>query len=207
MDGFKTISEVVEGLRPGTTGTALQKRSTDSLDLMTLPDRLDDTMLARVEAIAAAPLPALQSCDEVHFGRTLRAMASALPRRASDEVSGELMLKVYQGRLGGYSRQAMTYLFNHAIDTCRWFPTVAECLEILSRWERSDEHSRRRDLARRAVANEKETRLREALMTLAAREMPQEQIDCLPEYWRKIAEERGYLKRADGKFVIRHEPA
>lgn len=207
MDEAKPISETVSRLQlVATTETVSPRHSTDSLDLTALPARLDDRTLARVEAIATAPLPALPACDEVHFGRTLRAMAAALPKRSSDDVSGELMVKVYQGRLGHFPRPAMTYLFNRVIDTCRWFPTVAECLEILSNWERADEHTRRRDHARGRVSGEKELRMQEAMLALAAREMPQAAIDRLPERWKRIAEERGYLRLVDGAYVVRHEP-
>lgn len=204
MDDPTQISEIISRLSlVETNETDSPKPSTDSLDLMSLPARLSDTLLARVEAIATAALPALPPCDETYFGRTLRAMDAALPKRSSDDVSGELMLAVYRRRLGETPREAMNYLFNRVIDTCRWFPTVAECLEILVGWERSDELTQRRNMARFRVRNEKEVRLSEAMMALAGRQMPQAEIDRLPEYWRKIAVERGYLRLDGEKFVAR----
>lgn len=204
MDDPTQISEIISRLSLAETSeTDSPRPSTDSLDLMSLPARLSDTLLARVEAIATAALPALSPCDETYFGRTLRAMDAALPKRSADDVSGELMLAVYRRRLGETPREAMNYLFNRVIDTCRWFPTVAECLEILAGWERSDELTQRRNMARSRVFTEKETRMREAMAALFAREMPQAEIDRLPEYWRKIAVERGYLRMDGEQFVAR----
>ena len=204
MDDPTQISEIISRLSLDETGeTDSPRPSTDSLDLRRLPARLNDTLLARVEAIATAALPALLPCDETYFGRALRAMDAALPKRSSDDVSGELMVAVYRRRLGDTPRDAMNYLFNRVIDTCRWFPTVAECLEILAGWERSDDLTQRRNMARFRVRNEKKVRLGEAMMELAARTMPQADIDRLPEYWRKIAVERGYLRMEGELFVAR----
>lgn len=203
---FKTVAEralTAHLIQPATSETALPRHSTDNLDLMNLPARLDDTLLARVEAIARAGIPELPPCDEVHFARTMRAMDSSLPKRSSDDASGELMLAVYRKRLGEYPREAINHMFNRAIDTCRWFPTVAECLELLAEWERSDPHTWRRNKAKSRAAWERETRMRDAMMELAARAMPQVEIDALPEYWRKIAVERGYLRMDGEQFVAR----
>ena len=39
-------------------------------------------------------------------------------------------------------------------------------------------------------------------------EIDQREVDRMPERWRKIAEERGYLRRMDdGQFVIRQRPS
>lgn len=114
------------------------KPSTDDLDLAGLPARLDDATLARVESIANSPLPALPSCDNYHLGQSLRMMIAVLPRKQADELSGELFVAAYERQLGHYPEPAISFLCDEAIRTCRWFPTVAECLEILAQWHRND---------------------------------------------------------------------
>jgi hypothetical protein len=129
---------------PSTGETVSLAPLIDDLDLTTLPTRLDDTMLARVEAIARSPLPALSPCDTRHLGQALRMMLAVLPRRQADELSGELFVAAYERQLGNFPNQAITFLCDEAIKTRKWFPTVAECIEIMDDWRRDDGDTRRR---------------------------------------------------------------
>ena len=190
MTDAKPLADVVKF---PTGGMVSRKPSTDDLDLTTLPARLDDRALDRVKAIAAAPLPTLPAADKQHFARALRALDAALPKRHSDDVSGDLMAEVYARRLGHFPNAAISYLFNTAIDRCKWFPTVAECLEILEGWKRSDKVTRRRGTARRIVEGEMEQRLSEAMEALEKQRLSQDEINDLPERFRKIAVERCLL--------------
>lgn len=131
-------------------------------------------------------------------------MSATLPRRASDEVSGELMLEVYRRKLVGYPRKAMTYLFEQSVERCQWFPTIAECLAIIGEWKRADQHTARRDIACARVGSEKQARFDEAMAALASGQMAQEQIDALPLRWKKIASERCLLWwHNDNTFTLR----
>lgn len=146
---------------PSTGETALLGHSIDDLDLTTLPARLDDPTLARVQAFARSPLPALPPCDSVTMGQALRMMLSVLPRRHADDVSGELFVAAYERQLGGYPAQAIEWLCDRAIETKQWFPTVAECHEMLTTWVRRDEAVQRRQQARRRAYDEEQARRRE----------------------------------------------
>lgn len=74
-------------------------------------------------------------------------MLAVLPKRHLDAVSGELLVAAYRESLGRYPAQAIDFLRKQAIDECKWFPTVAECHEILTKWRRRDEFTERRSLA------------------------------------------------------------
>lgn len=128
-------------------------QSIDDLDLETLPERLDDQQLAMVRRIADAPLPSLPPANERDVGKCLRAMLAVLPRQQSDELSGELFVEVYLRQLGDMPGPKVVYMMDQAIRQCRWFPTVAECLEIASGWRRVDA-----DTMRRAKASERYNR-------------------------------------------------
>lgn len=144
---------------PSTGGTVLLSPSTDDLDLTSLPERLDDTTLARVEAIARSPLPELPPCDSRHLGQALRMMLAVLPRRQADELSGELFVAAYERQLGGYPNEVITFLCDTAIRTQKWFPTVADCIDIIADWRRDDAAVRRR--AKASSLAYRERRMRE----------------------------------------------
>jgi hypothetical protein len=134
---------------------ALPQLSTDDLDLTALPERLDDQTLERVQAIASAPLPPPRPCDETHLTKCLRVMLSVLPRKTSDELSGELFVAAYQRKLRDFSNDAISYMSDKALETCRWFPTIAECMELASEAPRTDEAVQRKIAAYQIASAEK----------------------------------------------------
>lgn len=143
---------------PSTGEMVLLAPSTDDLDLTTLPGRLSDSMMARVEAIARSPLPPLPPCDSRHFGQSLRMMLAVLPRRSADDLTGELFVAAYERQLSEYPAPAISFLCDEAIRTRKWFPTVAECIEILGEWRRYDAETRRRSDAWMAWGRERRLR-------------------------------------------------
>ena len=54
-----------------------------------------------------------------------------LPRKNSDDVSGELMAEGYQMMLGDLSEGALEALTRIVLERCKWFPTIAECKAIM----------------------------------------------------------------------------
>lgn len=62
-----------------------------------------------------------------------------LPRKAGDELSGELVAQGYWQVLGkGLSIPEMDALSEMVLNRCKWFPTVAECREIMGREDYSN---------------------------------------------------------------------
>lgn len=133
---------------------ALQQHSTVILDLTNLPDRLDDETLVMVQAIASEPLPPHEPCGDRHLKQCLRVMLAVLPKRNQDEISGELFVAAYQKKLGSYCDSQISFLADKAMERCQWFPTIAECIEIIGEWRRADDAVRRKFEASRLVQRE-----------------------------------------------------
>lgn len=200
----------IGALLPGivTTETVTPAPSTNELNelnLDKLPKVLDDQTLALVTRLANSPLPASENCDEAHFAKCFRSIA-ILPRRADDGLTGKLRDGLYWAKLKGYSDAALSYLVSTALERCHWFPSIAECIEILKAWPNREIGSRRQGKARVIVQNELQRRMDETLAVLRRREMAQPQIDELAERLKRIAAEKGYLWGwPDGRFTIRYD--
>ena len=181
------------------TATVLSLHST--ADLNNLPERLTDQQLAMVEAIGEAPLPTLPPCDDRHFNKCLRLMLAVLPKQKTDELGGELFVEAYRRQLGKYPNEAMSYLTDRVTATCKWFPTIAECLEILGGWKRRDDAVIRKAKARNIVMREFDARRSDEIEKMKSEPLTQEQVDGLPGSLRIIGLRLGYLERGkDGKI-------
>lgn len=119
-----------------------------------------------------------------------------------------MFVQAYQRHLGSYPVEAIQFLSDKAIARCRWFPTVAECLDILAEWRRDDEHTQRKALARRIVANEREHRREQERHERNLRERPwnfemtQEYVDSLsPELIRIGLSCKALRENDEGKVV------
>ncbi len=168
-----------------TPAMALPSPWTADLDLESLPERLDDTQMAMVKRIMDTPLPSLPPCDDRKLLHCFRVMLAVLPRQNSDDLAGELFVEAYRRQLAEFPDAAIGYLVDQATRQCRWFPTIAECLEILSGWRRWDADTVRKTTARSRYFREQEAR--------TMRPTP-------AEPWKPTAEELASLKvnlRAD----------
>ena len=145
-----------------TTEAALPLHLIADLDLESLPARLDDRQWAMVKRIADAPLPSLPPCPERHMLQCLRVMLAVLPRQNSDELTGELFVETYRRQLGEWPADAISYLADQATRQCRWFPTIAECLEIMGGWRRCDADVLRKQKARQLYNEERLARMPKA---------------------------------------------
>lgn len=195
--GTKAISEALgpNVLAGVTIGTVLPERSTPRSNALAAV-RLDDQALATVDELAASPLPALPPCDDGAFAELLRAL-TILPRRADDEVTGELRAKIYRRKLGNQPHAALQFMVSTALDELDWFPTIAQCQAILARWERDDDAVHRRAAAANLAKAEREARFHDVMRALEHREMDQAAIDALPLRLRVIGAERGFLRLHD----------
>jgi hypothetical protein len=180
------------------------EHSTDDLDLASLPERLDDAMLARVKAIASSPLPPPVPCSEPHLSKCLRIMLSVLPRRNADDVSGELFVAAYQRKLGHLPDAAISHIADKAMEQCRWFPTIAECLELLTGWRRNDEHTARKTQAGLIARREREAREAEERAFNHRdrdRDLTQEDVDKMQPHVLRLGVACGaVVENSDGTF-------
>lgn len=138
--------------------TELPTRSTVKLDLANPPERLNDEQFAEAQRMAFEPLPDLPPVDPKFLAQCLRMMLAVLPRQNADDIAGELFVAAYKSHLGGYSQDEIQYLTHRATGECKWFPTIAECREILTGWRRDDDATHRKNLAVRIWARERDHR-------------------------------------------------
>lgn len=168
---------------------------TDSSGLATVASRrLDDQQIAEMRVAAAQPVPVLPACEDLHFDRAMRSL-STLPRRADDELTGDLRLELYRWKLGGFSQGAINHLVSRALETCRWFPSPAECLVILQERNGPVERAQAaKASAAAAIRLEMQARLADWMDRLRRGEASQDEIDGVSERHRRIAETAGLLR-------------
>lgn len=202
----RPIGAVLPAIREGATrATASNAPLIDALpilDLASLPARLDDAILGQLDTIANCRLPELERCGDRHFIQCFRVMKAALPRRSADDLSGELLVAAYQRLLGSYPDEAISFLSEHALRECKWFPTIAECLSIIGRWERRDAAYQR--AAAHRAQRERQARFDDVRARLRAGDVGQDEIDGWPDRWRRIFECECLLHRVEnGSYVAR----
>lgn len=196
----KPLGEYLPALVAGQTAEPDSRRlptaEVTALDLNTLPARLDDQTLAMVEAMANTPLPALASCPDNKFTQAMRYLAASLPSRATDDLAGELRFEAYRRTLGHLPAEAIGFLTGEALRTCRWFPTIAECLEMAAGWSRGDTGERSR--AAGIVEKERRERWNDLRRAVRSGEMPKDAIEALPDRVKR-ALDNDNLIRVDGQ--------
>lgn len=172
------------------------------LDLDQLPARLDKRLMTMVREIRDSALPAPASSDEVWFAQCMKAM-DILPRRQDDQLGGKMRFSLYKRHLEGYSNEALSYLAEKATAGCHFYPSIAECLDILKAWPNRNRDAERQEKAGHLYQRELNARMDEALGKMAERSLPQSEVDTLPEYWKRIAVEKGYLRKLrDGSYHV-----
>lgn len=152
--------------------------------------------MTELQAIALAPSCVLPPVGRDDFAKIMHSMAAVLPKRNMDDMTGGAMLAVYHRMLGHRPRAAIAFLAEQAIATRKWFPTVAECNEILAGWKAPADP---REPARKQISDELHARLERDMAALRFGEVDQAAVDAWPPRWRQIAETRGYLD-ADHKL-------
>ena len=204
-----TMTEVIgQEILPATNQTGQWLTSKDSLGLAqitSLPDRLTDGMMDQLRAVISCPIPEIEAVTPDYLNKAMMAMLAVLPRQGKDAATGAMMIKQYVLKLGKHPKGAIDHLWSASIDRLRWFPTVAECNEIISEWvSRSQELKHAKSIAESKIAREKDLRLRDAIDLLRSGKAVQADVDSYPERWKALAAEQGYLWRLkDGSYLIR----
>lgn len=150
--------------------------------------------MGMLREIRDSALPAPASSDEKHFAQCMKAM-DILPRRQDDSISGAMRLALYRRHLEGFSDEALSYLTQQATRTCHWFPTIAECLDILKGWPNRNRDAERQEKAGHLYQRELNARMDETMARLERRELTDSEANDLPEFWKRVAVEKGYLRK------------
>jgi hypothetical protein len=168
-----------------------------------LPARLSDADLARVEAYAAAPLPALPRADHAFMLQFMR-MLSDMPRQQADEVSGEVKVENMLRLLGHLPRATLTWISDEAHRRHTFHPSIKELLDLAKEWTRSDDSVVARARAGRLAREERHARLVDARKALRLGQLGQDAIDALDERIKAILETESLLWRCEcGSYAAR----
>lgn len=197
---------VVEPASPSPQGSSA---ALSRLNLAALPKRLNDGMLAQLEAMTACHLPPPVPCPEAEFYSIMAGLQACLPSQSRSDISLEAQAEGYRRMLGEYPLAAMKYLEAEVLKRCQWFPTIAECLNILKGFTVRHPLAVKRSEVLRRISAEHTTRFDEAMFRLVADdEVPQAWIDALPETWKQMAETRSLLRlEEDGSYTLRQSAA
>lgn len=145
--------------------------------------------------------PRPEPATESQISRHLSFIAATLPSKNQDEESGQQRVTVYATLLRGYSNGAMAFMARRACATLDWFPTPRQCIDILNQYR---EPPTDRDLALSYCHSFGQAQFEAFLASFEARQATNTTIAAVPEQWRRIAMERGYLRlMPDGGFIIR----
>ncbi len=202
----KPMGALLPGIVDSQTGVTVSPAplmtASASLDLTTLPARIDDETMALLREISTAVLPMPVSCDDEHFSRCMKSL-DILPRRA-DDTGGPLRLKLYKRKLGGFENGALSYLVDKGLERFQFFPSIKECLDLLRAFPNRDRDMGRRGHAKHLIEREQQHRLHDTILALQGREFSQTEIDALPAAWKRIAAEKMLLWAwPDGRFTVR----
>lgn len=132
------------------------------------------------------------------LAKQLQFIAATLPSKNTDEQSGQMRTAVYARILGGYTKEALSYMTERVCKELDWFPTPHQCLDILADY---NPPVSRKDKALRICANHTQARFDEFIEAL--RKKDKVDLTDKPERWLRIATEQGYLKFTDDQYQQR----
>jgi hypothetical protein len=154
---------------------------------------------AWAETLPVAP-PAIETD---RFAARIKHMHATLPSRHVDTMTGAQRAAMYYAILGHRSDDAIRFMVRRACETLAWFPPPVQCLEILSEY---CEPATRRDIAFSLCRDFVQERFEQWMAAL--RDGTADSIGDVPEKWRRIAAERGYLRlMPDRTYAIRGRKA
>ena len=202
MQGIGTAAlAVLEGSRE----TASTKPSALSLvearDIVA-PNTVADARALQAWAERLPAQPEVRTGPE-ELAEQMRYLRSVLPSRPTDIETGKRRVTVYTRILGRYSPESIRRMVEKAAETCRFFPTPAECVAILDGFvEPPTDRNRALSMCQQFW----QTRFDEWLAELRMPDVSPSIIDAVPDQWRRIAMERGLLRLTeDGAYVIRRQ--
>lgn len=182
-----------------TDSSKLSEKSEVAKPASMIPQTMAECIaLQRWVALGRDVAPPTVTKDEL--ARHLKFLAAALPSKAIDGDAGRDRVAVYFRMLGEYTNDAIAYMSERACREHDWFPTPAQCLAILKTY--------RAPLPDKEVARTNCQAFLQAEMerfhaALRDGTVPQALIDEKPDQWKRIAEEKGWLRLIDGKYVQR----
>jgi hypothetical protein len=176
------------------------ERSPVAKPIIRMPESEDECRALQAWAETASDRVPTASAEQI--ARHLEFLAATLPSKNVDEATGKMRFAVYYKILGDYSDHALAYMSRKVCEKHDWFPTPHQCLEILDGYRAPTSD---KEYALIHCARFWQQKFDNFLDTLKAGTCVQEMIDTVPDQWRRIATEQGYLRRTpDGSYVVRN---
>jgi hypothetical protein len=172
---------------------------------------------SEVERMLSQPLMTMEECDKLRqlalslpaeadlaspqeIARQLEFIAATLPAKNIDEATGQKRFAVYVRLLGGYSKEALSYMTERACRELDWFPTPRQCLSFLGEYRTPPT---RKDRALRKCEDFTQSVFDQFVADLRDGPVDQSVIDAKPERWKRICVETGLLRREGEGYVQR----
>jgi len=199
-------SHAGRSLVPGTDRSTTSSTGSKLAALDSLPARLDDATLTRVEALALAPLRPLPPIEPVELDRQLL-LIMTLPKQTASGVAGAIRAEAYAHLLKDMPAAQVEWMVDQVLRRCEWLPAPAKCLAIAEEWHRADEPVQARWKAEALARRERQARLADTRERLRTERCEQDWIDALPERTKAILETEGLLRRCDdcGSYAQRDD--
>lgn len=138
------------------------------------------------------PIPVRRPAPSDVIGRHLAFMDATLPTQRVDHETGKSRLAVYVSILRELTEPALAYMAREACKRCRWFPTPAECFAIAGEYR--EPPSERAETLRLCADRSSE---------IAERWIADPNLAAdVPDQWKRIAVERGTLRRMEGGTLV-----
>ena len=132
------------------------------------------------------------------LAKQLQYIEATLPSKNVAEQAGQMRTAVYARLLGGYTKEALSYMTERVCRELDWFPTPRQCLAILEDYRPP---ATRKDKALAICAKHNQARFDEWLQACKTGGAP---LDGVPESWLRIAETQGYLRYVNGEYARRN---
>ena len=185
------------------TGLLESQNAGQTLEMLkALPAALSDHQFEQVKAIAKAPLPSLKPVSDENFGKAIVLLENSMKRRKDEsDADAELKMRAYRKCLAHLSHPQLWWAVEQAMMRLTFFPTIKELLDIAEGWERRDEATEAKRLAKLKVNVEVNRRLREHSRKAPAPPLTQEAVDAMAPELRSMGLKLGHLVEVDGKII------
>lgn len=192
--------EVLNAVAELTVGPQSSAMSVIAKPIIRMPETVEEAKALKVWADAQSDGVPAASTQQI--AKHLDFLAATLPSKGVDEDTARMRFAVYSRILGEYSNAALAYMARKACATLDWFPTPKQCLELLNEYRAPTSE---KDHALMLCHSFWEGRFQDFIGALKDGNADQVLVDSVPEQWRRIAVERGFLRYMpeENRFVIR----
>lgn len=152
--------------------------------------------------IADTPVAAPVRSTPEFIVQCLTLWDAQLKRKPTDNATGAMRVEIFKRAFAHMAQEQVKFMSHQVIMRMKFFPTVAECLEIASEWR--SEAKAEQERAKALVVREMQLRFEAVVTRLKRGEVDQAEVDGLSDHWKRLLETRSLLRlMPDGSYVAR----